>query len=96
MNEATLRKMNESLAKSGKVLIEHEDESDGEDRDRGGKKGGIALVNVNNRIHLIFGDEYGIQVYSAVGIGTDVEISIPAITEGAAKLYPENKMAGMT
>ncbi len=42
-------------------------------------KGGIALLNVNNRIKLIFGDEYGIYVYSKVGAGTDVEITIPFI-----------------
>ena len=41
------------------------------------KKGGIALVNVNNRIHLIFGDEYGMHVYSVQQRGTDVEITIP-------------------
>ena len=32
---------------------------------------------VNNRIHLIFGDEYGIHVYSVPDRGTDVEITIP-------------------
>ncbi|SNS28401.1 two-component system, sensor histidine kinase YesM [Anaerovirgula multivorans] len=44
-------------------------------------KGGIALLNVNNRIKLIFGDEYGIYVYSKVGAGTDVEITIPFIMD---------------
>lgn len=43
-------------------------------------KGGIALINVNNRIHLLFGEEYGMHVYSVEGVGTDVEISLPAIT----------------
>lgn len=42
-----------------------------------GQKGGIALVNVNNRIHLIFGEEYGMHIYSVPGKGTDVEITIP-------------------
>ncbi|WFA08096.1 histidine kinase [Tissierella sp. Yu-01] len=46
------------------------------------KKGGIALLNVNNRIKLIFGDEYGIYVYSKIGAGTDVEITIPLIARG--------------
>ena len=45
------------------------------------KKGGIALVNVNNRIHLIFGEEYGMHIYSIEKQGTDVEITIP-ITAG--------------
>ena len=41
--------------------------------------GGIALNNVNNRIHLLFGQEYGIHVFSLKNIGTSVEISIPAV-----------------
>ena len=40
-------------------------------------KGGIAIVNVNNRIKLLFGEEYGISVYSHEGAGTDVLISLP-------------------
>lgn len=44
------------------------------------KKGGIALVNVNNRIHLIFGEEYGMSLYSTQGVGTDVTINLPLIT----------------
>lgn len=41
--------------------------------------GGIALLNVNNRIKLLFGDEYGIYMYSKAGAGTDVEITLPLI-----------------
>ncbi|MGG0717978.1 histidine kinase [Robertmurraya massiliosenegalensis] len=41
--------------------------------------GGIALVNVNNRIKLLFGEEYGICLYSAMGVGTDVEITLPLL-----------------
>lgn len=70
MDAAALAKMNERLGKSGKVLAEQ----------RGEEKGGIALVNVNNRIHLLFGEEYGLHVYSMPGVGTDVEITLPAIT----------------
>lgn len=40
-------------------------------------KGGIAIVNVNNRIKLLFGEEYGISVYSHEGSGTDVLITLP-------------------
>ena len=39
---------------------------------------GIALPNVNKRIRLLFGDQYGINVYSVLGHGTDVEIIVPA------------------
>ena len=45
-----------------------------------GTQGGVALANVNNRIRLIFGEEYGMHVYSLIGQGTDVEISIPFTT----------------
>jgi len=38
---------------------------------------GIALTNVNNRLKLQFGDEYGLRVCSIEGQGTDVEICIP-------------------
>ena len=44
---------------------------------RSSHKGGIAIVNVNNRIKLLFGEEYGISVYSHQGAGTDVLITLP-------------------
>lgn len=43
----------------------------------GNSRGGIALVNVNNRIHLLFGEEYGMALYSTKDVGTDVTISLP-------------------
>ena len=69
MDEKALARMNERLEKSGKEVASGE-----------ASKGGIALVNVNNRIHLLFGEEYGLHVFSMPGVGTDVEISLPAIT----------------
>lgn len=45
------------------------------------RKGGIAIQNVNNRIKLLFGEEYGIHVYSQEGAGTDVEISLPLVKD---------------
>ena len=38
---------------------------------------GIALKNVNERIQLYFGMEYGLYIRSVAGIGTQVEILIP-------------------
>jgi len=70
MDEMTLAKLNQKLGKSTKAIHDNEE-----------KQGGIALVNVNNRIHLIFGDEYGMHVYSVPGEGTDVEITIPILTD---------------
>lgn len=43
------------------------------------RNGGIAIVNVNNRIKLLFGEEYGIYVYSREGIGTDVDITLSIV-----------------
>ena len=40
---------------------------------------GIALENVNKRIAILFGQEYGMHVYSTPGSGTDVEIFLPKI-----------------
>ena len=66
MDEETLAALNRKLGRANDSLGSSEEE-----------KGGIALVNVTNRIHLIFGDEYGMHVYSVPGRGTDVEITIP-------------------
>lgn len=47
-----------------------------------GEKGnGIALANVSQRIRLIFGNDYGLNIYSTKGIGTDVEIVLPVSTD---------------
>lgn len=70
MDEETLTNLNRKLRQSTDTLTAGEEE----------KQGGIALVNVNNRIHLIFGDEYGMHVNSILQNGTDVEISIPVVT----------------
>jgi two-component system, sensor histidine kinase YesM len=43
------------------------------------KKGGIALNNVSRRIKLLFGEEYGIHVYSLVGMGTNVSVILPIV-----------------
>lgn len=43
------------------------------------KKGGIALMNVSKRIRLLFGEEYGIRVYSIPDLGTETKITIPII-----------------
>lgn len=70
MDEQTLAELNRQLGGGGKALTETREE----------KKGGIALVNVNNRIHLLFGEEYGMHVYSIKGKGTDVEVTLPVVT----------------
>ena len=50
------------------------------DTNRVHKKGsGVGLVNVNNRIKILFGDQYGLQIESELDEGTNVTIRIPAI-----------------
>ena len=50
------------------------------DNTRVPKRGsGVGLINVNNRIQLLFGKEYGLKVESEPDEGTSVSIVIPAV-----------------
>jgi two-component system sensor histidine kinase YesM len=69
MEEDTLEELNQKLNHSSFDYVKPESE----------EKGGIALVNVNRRIQLLFGEEYGLNVYSRRNVGTDVEITLPLI-----------------
>ena len=69
MDEQTLERLNEKLGKTVEQF----------DLQKNEKSGGIALVNVNNRIQLLFGKEYGMHIFSMEGVGTEVEITIPII-----------------
>ena len=40
---------------------------------------GVGVINVHSRIRLMFGPEYGLEVYSELDEGTKVVIHIPAI-----------------
>jgi two-component system sensor histidine kinase YesM len=40
---------------------------------------GIALPNINRRIRMLFGEKYGINLYSTPNKGCDVEIILPRI-----------------
>jgi two-component system sensor histidine kinase YesM len=68
IEEETLRRMNVNLRnmESGPVLSSPD-----------GKKTGIALQNVNERIRLCYGRDYGITLRSTKYLGTDVIIVIP-------------------
>ncbi len=67
IEEARLGSLNEKLS-----LINAGDSSANE-----GGKGGIALMNVNSRIRLLMGDEYGLHILSTPGIGTEVRLIFP-------------------
>lgn len=71
MSEEKLKQLNEKLRRLSVDDVEEQN----------GQKGGIAVVNVNNRIKLLFGEEYGINVYSREGVGTDVLINLPLVQD---------------
>jgi len=47
------------------------------------KHNGIAMENVNSRLKLLYGSDYGLRISSTKGLGTEVEITLP-------KLLPED------
>ncbi|MBE5985023.1 MAG: sensor histidine kinase [Paenibacillaceae bacterium] len=55
--------------------------------DNKNKRGGIALNNVCRRIKLLFGEDYGIHVYSLTGVGTEVCIILPVVKKESGFTY---------
>lgn len=50
----------------------------------------VGIYNVNARLRFFFGGEYGIQVTSAVGVGTKVKITLPARLDAKGAKLLEN------
>lgn len=65
MDAAGLKALNEKIKNYD--IMKHAD----------GRHNGIALPNVDRRIKLMFGNDYGIHISSVLGVGTDVEIYLP-------------------
>jgi len=42
-------------------------------------RGGIALINVQNRIRLLYGERWGLRVSSIAGVGTRVQVELPVL-----------------
>lgn len=42
----------------------------------------IGITNVNERIKIFFGEQYGLRIYSELNVGTKVFVILPAIKEG--------------
>ncbi len=74
MDEETLEQINKRLRSSAEYTLKGYGESKS-------KKTGIALKNVNDRIRLHYGSDYGITVHSTKYLGTDVNILIPKVRE---------------
>lgn len=54
---------------------------------------GIAVSNVNARIKMTFGDEYGIRYRSMENVGTDAEVLLPVVDDFVRVRY-ENQVWG--
>lgn len=52
---------------------------------------GIGLYNINNRIHLFYGNEYGITIKSKENLGTCVTVTIPLHQVTQDKMEEEEK-----
>lgn len=72
MEEGVLEEINKRL---------HQITGEGLQKDSS-QKGGIALVNVSNRIKLQFGEKYGLRLYSIKDFGTSAEVTLPLIKAG--------------
>ena len=77
MTDAKLKELNEKLRR-----LDVETDVPEKEEEKKPARGGIAVVNVNRRIRLLFGEEYGIHVYSKEGIGTDVIVELPLVRDG--------------
>ncbi len=51
----------------------------GETKSTSGKGSGIGVKNVNERIRLYFGEDYGLTIISEPDVGTTVKIRLPAV-----------------
>ncbi len=43
----------------------------------------IGIRNVNARVHLLFGERYGVKIFSEPGHGTSVKVTLPVIRKGS-------------
>ena len=69
MDDATLRSLNEKFESNSITQTDNSDFN----------KSGVALMNVNARIKLLFGNNFGLIVYSTIGIGTEIQIILPLL-----------------
>lgn len=70
MDDEALSRLNERIHSQADMLVEEGEKEQ--------TNTGIGLPNIHKRIQLLFGEEYGLSVYSTLNQGTDVEITVPA------------------
>ncbi len=76
----------EDLIACNRRLMESPEQIQNYQVDHGEKS--VGLVNINQRIKLMFGQQYGINVYSIKNIGTEVRILLPALpSEESLRFY---------
>lgn len=57
------------------------------------ENGSVGIVNVNQRIKLIYGDTYGLQINSITGNGTSIVVRIPAKTVKELEQYVQSDVS---
>ena len=67
----------EMVARLNSRFLKENEQTPGDSADPAARKGGIALVNVNSRIRLMFGDDYGLSILSVEGIGSECCLTLP-------------------
>ncbi|RAP75074.1 sensor histidine kinase [Paenibacillus montanisoli] len=81
MTEEKLEKLKERLERNR--LVE-------ERAEKRGRRGGIGLVNVHRRIQMVYGDEFGLRIESALGEGTRIVLRMPK--EACPVPKPESRL----
>lgn len=79
MSRAALEEVERNLRGDGPPLEEGSRE----------RHGGIALANVHRRIRMLYGNAYGLTISSALGVGTEAEITIPRSSAAAGGEWDE-------
>lgn len=82
--EKELQELNNSL---NEILFKPKEKYEmHKEREKRNGHTGIALKNVSQRIKLLFGEEYGIYIFSTPGVGTNVKITLPGRESNAADI----------
>jgi two-component system sensor histidine kinase YesM len=75
-----------TLSRITEQLKDHQYDSKNQGNDSGGS---IGLGNVNSRIQMVFGEQYGLSISSRPGRGTKMIIRMPSPSQKAKKVIAE-------